>query len=108
MRRFVINTGDNFYWCGIQNSTDFQLAVDFEEPYADASLQIPWCVLILLLYNLHIRYSFYNVISFPPGMLVWVITSTATMSTHKYSTQLSTKIGSSLRDITQSEFLLTL
>lgn len=40
--KFVINTGDNFYWCGIQNTSDYQIAVDFEEPYADASLQIPW------------------------------------------------------------------
>lgn len=40
--KFVINTGDNFYWCGIQNTSDYQISVDFEEPYADASLQIPW------------------------------------------------------------------
>ena len=40
--KFVINTGDNFYWCGIQNTSDYQITVDFEEPYADASLQIPW------------------------------------------------------------------
>ena len=39
---FVVNTGDNFYWCGIQNVSDFQVQVDWIEPYADASLQIPW------------------------------------------------------------------
>jgi hypothetical protein len=39
---FIIGTGDNFYWCGIQNTTDPQIAVDFEKPYADAALQLPW------------------------------------------------------------------
>ena len=36
--QFIIGTGDNFYWCGIQNSTDPQISVDFEKPYADANL----------------------------------------------------------------------
>ncbi len=35
---FVINTGDNFYWCGIQNSTDPQIKIDFEMPYSAPSL----------------------------------------------------------------------
>ncbi len=39
---FVLNTGDNFYWCGIQNSTDSQIKADWLDPYADVSLQIPW------------------------------------------------------------------
>ena len=39
---FVLNTGDNFYWCGIQNTSDFQVKTDWLEPYADSSLQIPW------------------------------------------------------------------
>jgi len=39
---FVLNTGDNFYWCGIQNTSDYQLAVDFEKPYAASPLQIKW------------------------------------------------------------------
>lgn len=36
---WVINVGDSFYWCGIQNTTDFQLSVDFEKPYSAPSLQ---------------------------------------------------------------------
>lgn len=35
---FIVNTGDNFYWCGIMNSTDSQIHTDFELPYADPSL----------------------------------------------------------------------
>eukprot|EP00939_MAST-03C_sp_MAST-3C-sp1_P005297 g5297.t1 len=30
---FLINTGDSFYWCGIQNVSDFQVQNDFVEPY---------------------------------------------------------------------------
>jgi hypothetical protein len=40
--KFIINTGDNFYWCGIQNTTDFQIDVDFVQPYKDSSLQTTW------------------------------------------------------------------
>lgn len=40
--KFIINTGDNFYWCGIQNASDPQIATDFELPYASDSLQITW------------------------------------------------------------------
>lgn len=40
--RFVINTGDNFYWCGIQNTSDFQVEVDFIDTYSYPSLKIPW------------------------------------------------------------------
>jgi len=40
--KFIVNTGDNFYWCGIQNITDMQVAKDWLEPYAAASLQVPW------------------------------------------------------------------
>ena len=35
---FVLNTGDNFYWCGIQNTSDYQIHVDFELPYSQPSL----------------------------------------------------------------------
>ena len=38
--KFIINTGDNFYWCGIQNTTDPQISVDFEKPYA--ALDLDW------------------------------------------------------------------
>ena len=29
--KFIVNTGDNFYWCGLQNSSDFQVAKDSGE-----------------------------------------------------------------------------
>jgi len=39
---FIISTGDNFYWCGIQNTSDFQVATDWLNPYNDAALNLPW------------------------------------------------------------------
>ena len=35
---YVVNTGDNFYWCGLQNSTDFQVGVDWLEPFSIGAL----------------------------------------------------------------------
>jgi len=35
---FIIQTGDSFYWCGIQNTSDYQIKVDFEDPYSQPSL----------------------------------------------------------------------
>ncbi len=40
--KFIINTGDNFYWCGIQNTSDPQIKADFEDPYSDPALQVRW------------------------------------------------------------------
>eukprot|EP00467_Chlorarachnion_reptans_P008534 CAMPEP_0114527278 /NCGR_PEP_ID=MMETSP0109-20121206/23522_1 /TAXON_ID=29199 /ORGANISM="Chlorarachnion reptans, Strain CCCM449" /LENGTH=455 /DNA_ID=CAMNT_0001709215 /DNA_START=20 /DNA_END=1388 /DNA_ORIENTATION=- len=40
--QFIINTGDNFYWCGIQNTSDFQIAADWLNPYKAESLQLKW------------------------------------------------------------------
>merc|ERR1719460_3169448 len=40
--KFIVNTGDNFYWCGIENTSDFQVQKDWVEPYSDKSLQVPW------------------------------------------------------------------
>eukprot|EP01062_Namystynia_karyoxenos_P031297 TRINITY_DN23226_c1_g1_i1.p1 TRINITY_DN23226_c1_g1~~TRINITY_DN23226_c1_g1_i1.p1 ORF type:complete len:431 (+),score=174.57 TRINITY_DN23226_c1_g1_i1:85-1293(+) len=41
--RFIINTGDNFYWCGIQNTSDFQVQADWLGPFqSEKSLQVPW------------------------------------------------------------------
>jgi 3',5'-cyclic AMP phosphodiesterase CpdA len=40
--KFIVNTGDNFYWCGIENTSDFQVQKDWLEPYSAAPLQIPW------------------------------------------------------------------
>ena len=40
---FLVNTGDNFYYCGIQNTSDYQIAEDFTKPYgAYSSLNVPW------------------------------------------------------------------
>lgn len=39
---FVVNTGDNFYHCGIKSTTDFQLKTDFEDVYTAPSLNVPW------------------------------------------------------------------
>ena len=27
--QFIIGTGDNFYWCGLQNTSDYQIAADW-------------------------------------------------------------------------------
>eukprot|EP00756_Hemistasia_phaeocysticola_P034572 Hpha_TRINITY_DN16528_c1_g3::TRINITY_DN16528_c1_g3_i1::g.137259::m.137259/K14379/ACP5; tartrate-resistant acid phosphatase type 5 len=41
--QLVINTGDNFYWCGIQNVSDFQVQADWVKPFlSHESLQVPW------------------------------------------------------------------
>ena len=39
---FVINTGDNFYYCGIQNTSDYQIDTDYTKPYAASALDVPW------------------------------------------------------------------
>ena len=40
--QFLVNAGDNFYWCGIISTEDFQVAEDYLNVYTAASLQIPW------------------------------------------------------------------
>ena len=40
--KFILGTGDNFYWCGIQNTSDFQVSVDWTKPYTNAALDIDW------------------------------------------------------------------
>jgi len=40
--QFVINTGDNFYYCGVQSLTDSQFKSDFEDVFTDKSLFVPW------------------------------------------------------------------
>ena len=39
---FVVNTGDNFYYCGITSTSDKQVADDFTNVYSAKSLQVPW------------------------------------------------------------------
>ena len=36
---FIISLGDLFYWCGIQNTSDYQINVDFIEPYNTPNLK---------------------------------------------------------------------
>lgn len=41
--KFVVNTGDNFYWCGVGNTSDFQIKTDWVDPFLSySSLQVPW------------------------------------------------------------------
>eukprot|EP00418_Pyrodinium_bahamense_P066433 CAMPEP_0179079286 /NCGR_PEP_ID=MMETSP0796-20121207/35564_1 /TAXON_ID=73915 /ORGANISM="Pyrodinium bahamense, Strain pbaha01" /LENGTH=423 /DNA_ID=CAMNT_0020776617 /DNA_START=14 /DNA_END=1286 /DNA_ORIENTATION=+ len=40
--QFVINTGDNFYYCGTQDISDKQFKEDFEDVYTAKSLSVPW------------------------------------------------------------------
>ena len=37
---FVLNTGDNFYYCGIQNTSDSQISKDYTEVFG--GMGIPW------------------------------------------------------------------
>jgi len=36
--KFIVNTGDSFYWCGVQNTSDYQINVDFVQPYSSLGL----------------------------------------------------------------------
>lgn len=38
--KLVLNTGDNFYYCGIQNTSDPQVSTDYVELFGD--IGIPW------------------------------------------------------------------
>lgn len=40
--QLVLNTGDNFYYCGVQSLTDKQFKVDFEDVFTHKSLSVPW------------------------------------------------------------------
>ncbi|ATZ81088.1 protein phosphatase [Bodo saltans virus] len=40
--RFILNTGDNFYYCGINGTNDPNFATTFENVYSDDSLMVPW------------------------------------------------------------------
>lgn len=42
---FIIGTGDNFYWCGLENTSDFQIEADWVKPFGSTSpslLKLPW------------------------------------------------------------------
>lgn len=40
--RFVLNTGDNFYYCGVHNSTDPMFDSTFEAVFTAQSTMVPW------------------------------------------------------------------
>lgn len=40
--KFILGTGDNFYWCGIQNTSDFQVPIDWTKPYTNAAIDLDW------------------------------------------------------------------
>lgn len=40
--QFVLNTGDNFYWCGTTSTTDAQFQKDWVTPFASQMPEIKW------------------------------------------------------------------
>jgi hypothetical protein len=40
--KFLINTGDNFYYCGVHSVTDSLWKTDFEDVYTDEATFVPW------------------------------------------------------------------
>lgn len=40
--RFVLNTGDNFYYCGVHSKTDAMWASTFENVFTAESTMVPW------------------------------------------------------------------
>jgi tartrate-resistant acid phosphatase type 5 len=40
--KFILNTGDNFYYCGIQNLSDPNFQTTFEDVYNNKSVMVPW------------------------------------------------------------------
>jgi len=40
--QFVVNVGDNFYYCGIQNTHDHLIGEDYTSVYTADALQVPW------------------------------------------------------------------
>jgi hypothetical protein len=40
--RFVLNTGDNFYYCGVHNKTDAMWDSTFESVFTSQSTMVPW------------------------------------------------------------------
>merc|ERR1719253_1314220 len=40
--KFIFNVGDNYYWCGIKNTSDPQITADYLNVYTASSLQVPW------------------------------------------------------------------
>eukprot|EP01059_Diplonema_ambulator_P012702 TRINITY_DN23133_c0_g1_i1.p1 TRINITY_DN23133_c0_g1~~TRINITY_DN23133_c0_g1_i1.p1 ORF type:complete len:349 (+),score=75.82 TRINITY_DN23133_c0_g1_i1:99-1049(+) len=40
--KFVVNTGDNFYYCGVQSVEDPLWKTDFEDVFTTAATRVPW------------------------------------------------------------------
>jgi tartrate-resistant acid phosphatase type 5 len=40
--QFILNTGDNFYYCGVHNLSDPYFNTTFEDVYNDSSLMVKW------------------------------------------------------------------
>ena len=40
--KFIVGTGDNFYYYGVKNKTDPLFITDFEEVYKGEALMVPW------------------------------------------------------------------
>lgn len=40
--QFVVNVGDNFYYCGITSTSDSQISEDYTSIYTAPALQVPW------------------------------------------------------------------
>ena len=68
---FVLSLGDLFYWCGIQNTSDFQIAVDFEEPYSSDNLKdLDW---YNILGNHEYGYNSQAVLDYSQNNSHWII-----------------------------------
>jgi len=40
--KFILNTGDNFYYCGVESKTDSQWNVTYENVFTGPSMMVPW------------------------------------------------------------------
>ena len=74
--------GDNFYWCGIQSTSDPLIKTDYVDPYSNSALQIPWysalgvrilLLLLLLFINNNIRIMSMDTMSMPKLNIVKLI-----------------------------------
>lgn len=68
---FIISLGDLFYWCGIQNTSDYQINVDFVEPYSTPNLKdLDW---FNILGNHEYGYNSTAVLDYSSNNSHWII-----------------------------------